>query len=241
MNDPRKANFTSSSIHMLCSNGTAKGTLGKPFFTYVEEKRNELLAGRSLTNEADANSTAWGKCCEQIAHEQEEIGLEYRLDPDHRYKHPVYPWSGAPDGDIPEKVVTDIKSPWTLTSFFTIYNNRTMEGLKKEKKEWYWQLLSNHILTGLPECELNVFMPKRSMLDRIRERSEELGFWFHKKSDYEMPWTADDSPIPVITKIRFTPPVEDVEFMTNRIQAASKCLTDDEYFEFLKKNKKLEK
>jgi hypothetical protein len=234
MTDDRTAKFTSSSIYRLCGNGTAKGTIGAPFFTYVQEKINEGLAGRSLANQASATATDWGHTSEVVAHSL--LGLEYThlddADKSSRFYHPTLPWCGIPDGFIGDQVVTDIKSPFTLTSFFEVIG----EGIKKE---WHWQIVSNSILTGRPECELIVFMPKLSMLEDIRDQSRLMENWIHTKADNELPWTADDSPIEAITKIRFTPTQEDIDLLTLRVQAASRCLVDVEYYNELKQTKRL--
>lgn len=252
--DERKAYFTSSKIHMLMTDGSRPMTpeekqifqdnggdkrkkncfdYGKPFYTYVQSKIFERMVGRSLNNEARAKSLDWGYLCEQIAHD--EIGLEYQLVSKKRYTHLDLAWSGMPDGIVESednRVVTDIKCPFTLNSFMSLYyliydsNPDTWaEVLKENKPEWYWQLISNSILANASICELILFMPKRSMLQEIRLESEKSGkYYFHKKDDYELPWTADESFIDTVTYIRFDAPKEDQEALTARVEAADKLL-----------------
>jgi len=235
--DERTANFTSSKIVALTKDGTGKDKQGnklpgKPFFTYVNAKIGEKLVGRSLDNEARANPLDWGNLCEQIAHDQDEVGLEYELTSKTRYKHKTLPWSGMPDHKVQERKVTDIKCPFTLISFLEVYtaikeskSEDYAETLKSSNDKWYWQLISNSILTGINTCELILFMPKRSMLYDIRVASEFSGkYYFHLKDDFELPWTADDSPVPVITKIEFEAPEDDKNHLIERVSLAANLL-----------------
>jgi len=233
--DERAANFTSSEIWKLAVDGRKKGEPSANFYTYVDEKRYEKIAGRSLQNEARANSLDWGNLCEQIAHNQ--LGLEYELISKTRYKHPTLPWSGMPDGIVNGKKITDMKCPFTLKSFLSIYDSIFVTGkivpevttvadlLKQAKREYYWQLISNAILTEINTCELILFMPKRSMLEEIKKASEESGkYYFHLKDDYELPWTSDDKPIDSIIKIEFEVPEADNNHLIERVVLASNLL-----------------
>lgn len=233
--DERTANFTSSKIFNLAIDGRKAGEPASGFYTYVDEKRFEAMAGRSLQNEARANALDWGNLCEAIAHE--ELGLEYQLVSKIRYKHASLPWSGMPDGLVGTEKVTDIKSPWTLKSFLMVYdfifktgevkpNETTVaELLKKIKKEWYWQLISNSVLTEINTCELIMFMPKRKQIEEIQKASAESGkYYFHTKSIDELPWLADDSKIPSIVKITFEAPKEDQDKLIERVSLATNLL-----------------
>lgn len=233
MEDERLGNFTSSQISALCTNGKAKGSIGKPFLTYVNEKRNEIRAGRSLSGEAKSSSLDWGNMLESFAHDL--LPIDYELISRDRFKHPFLPWSGMPDGKIKDELVTDIKCPFTLTSFFKLLEAfeecekfESYEPLKKASPEYFWQLVSNSELTGIEECELILFMPKFSMLGEIRDLSvfDNRSYWFHTKSDLEMPWTSDESEIKAITKYRFTPNQEDRDFLNERVESAAKLLKE---------------
>lgn len=254
--DERTANFTSSKISDLTTGGTRPMTpeekkvfqeaggdkrkkncfdYGKPFYSYIKTKRRERAVGRSLDNEARANSLDWGNLCEKISHEDPKLlGLEYELVSKTRYKHKSLPWSGMPDEIVRTKKpkVSDIKCPFTLISFLDIYEaideadkKEYAEILKAVKPEWYWQLISNSILTDINTCELILFMPKRSRLEEIRKASEFSGkYYFHNKSDFELPWTADNSDIPEITKITFEAPGEDKKHLIERVTLATELL-----------------
>jgi hypothetical protein len=222
MEDERKANFTSSSIWRLAVPGRKNGEPSANFYSYVEEKKAEIIAGRTLSNEARSTSLDWGNMCESLAQ---------------RYKHEDLPWSGMPDGLKGPDVVTDIKSPWTLASFMAVYmpifhtgkikpeETTVSELLKKSKKEWYWQLISNSILTKRTVCELILFMPKRKLLEEIRAISQNSGkYYFHNKTDFELPWTSENSEINTITKIQFEAPEADVQHLKERVQLAANLL-----------------
>lgn len=224
--DERLGQFTSSRIGDLMTNGRAAGSVGKPFDTYVQEKKWELMAGRSLQSEVkNAPPLNWGNLCESIAHSR--LGLEYQLVSKTRYKHEFLPWSGMPDGLVNDKIVTDIKCPWTLGSFMKQREITNVDQMKKISPGYYWQLISNAILTKIYTCELILFMPKRSSLDEIRtESANHDNYYFHTKGDFELPWTADESNIPEITKISFEAPLEDCEALTERVEMATKQLNE---------------
>jgi hypothetical protein len=236
----RTGNFSSSGISALMKNGKGAGSLGVPFYTYVNEKRREKRAGRSVSNQARATPTDWGNMCEKIAHDY--LPLDYKLvsnDDRLYYRNEVeegifehLPWCGVPDGYKDEDTVTDIKCMWTLTSFFNILEavegvapELIGENLKKECPEYYWQLISNAILSGRTKCELILFMPKKSMIDEIKLVSlESEKYYFHTKTEDEMPWTSDESDIPVITIIKFDASDEDKAALTERVNEATKLL-----------------
>lgn len=231
INEKRTGNFTSSSIYMLASCGNNKDSIGAPFFTYVKEKRREIRVGRSIQNDSISSPTEWGDMCEQYI--IEKLPLEYNIDSEKRYYHESLPWNGAPDGikNTDKKVSLDIKSPFTLTSFMDtieIFEMDNIElGLKKGKKDWYWQAVSNMILSESISCEQIIFMPERSDLEELREFSYENGYKFHTeffRDDYRLPWTADYSEFKSITHIPFNPPQEDVDFLIKRVELATKCL-----------------
>lgn len=246
----RAGNFSSSNIYRLCTDGSRPMTpeekqefvdaggdkrkkntwdYGASFYSYVKEKKREILAGRQVDNESKANASDWGNMCEAIVHEM--LPISYQLVNNDRYKHPDLPWTGAPDEIAGELLVGDIKSPFTLTSFLDVYEVLSYEdmadALKNVKPEWYWQLISNSILTERPWCELILFMPKKSMIkELIFEHSERSGYWFHNKSEKSLPWTAEDSDIPALSRIPFIAPNEDIEFLTDRVRAATKLLKE---------------
>ena len=128
MDKIRNGRFTSSGISALTSNGKAKGTFGKPFFTYVEEKYFETKLKRRLDNESNAKPTSWGKLVER--HVFDQLGTEYNLVSKDTIVHPTIElWAGSPDLEKYDdgKTVCDIKCPMTLNSFCTFYECTTID------------------------------------------------------------------------------------------------------------------
>jgi len=181
----RYGNFSSSEIHRLMSKGRGTWSLenvGAPFKSYIKEKRMERKLGRPLHSETNARPTQWGNFIEPIVISQ--IGREEARD-SNAYGRLVHPeikcWTGVPDYQKPkESIVGDVKSAWTMLSFcetaeviMEAYASDSVGIFKTEKKEWYWQLVSNAILTRMDRAELTIYVPKREDLANIRERVNE--------------------------------------------------------------------
>ena len=74
----RVGNFTSSQIYRLMANGKAKYSIGKPFYTYVQEKVREIRTGRPVNAYSSSRATEWGNFMEGWVF-SEKLGLEYSL------------------------------------------------------------------------------------------------------------------------------------------------------------------
>lgn len=225
----RTGNFSSSEIYRLAACGRSKDSIGTPFYTYVEEKKREIRAGRQISNEASANSTEWGHMCEPLAHEL--LPLDHKLIANEgRIYHPTLPWTGVPDGLEGDDIVTDIKSPYTLTKYYdrvdALLDADIVSYLKKKCKENFWQLVSNAILTGRSKARLYVFMPNKSMLESIKliSQQSEGKYWFHTKSDDELPWIADNKKHKIVECIPFDVSEDDKQFLTERVALAANLL-----------------
>jgi hypothetical protein len=211
----RTGNFTSSAISALCSNGRAKGTFGKPFYTYAEEKAFEEILGRSLTKEAKADSLEWGNLCERFAYEQIE-GLEYNLVSKKRYSHLELPWSGMPDM-ISDDHIADIKCPWTIKSFLSLV---TTDDLKASSPEYYWQLVSNAILCNKDKAKLFVFMPRIDQIEAIQELAIEKNSVIKYKTVEQLPYIPKDSKIKSLYCLDIEIPLCDKKLLTDRVREA---------------------
>lgn len=242
-NKPRIGNFTSSEISALMCNGKGKGTLGRPALTYIAEKQMERRLGRSVSNEINSRPLTWGQLIEKKVFEY--LGLEYELVSTETITHPKYPfWAGSPDANKFDegKTVVDIKSPMTLKSFCTMVDPlykglsgwETMQIIRKEHKEgesYYWQLVSNSILTNSKFAELIVYAPYLSELTEIRKFAEEFDigneykyYWIGNAIDEELPYLLDGGYYKNINIIRFEAPQEDKDLLTERVLLASKLL-----------------
>lgn len=238
LNEARIGNFTSSGIVALTSKGKAAGTFGKPAFTYIEQKRRERRLGRSISNESNARPLVWGKVLEPLVFQQ--LGMEYSSNSQETIVHPTIPfWSGSPDGikHVKKKGVMDIKSPMTLSSFCDLVDP-LYEGLSgldamkdirenhKEGETYYWQLVSNAIITGSDYAELIVFVPYLSQIPIVKASTEgnPNGYWIWSATEAEVPYLLDDGYYKNINIIGFDVPQEDKDFLTDCVMRAGELL-----------------
>lgn len=215
---------------------------GKAAVTYIEECNMERRLGRSLTDESNARPLSWGKLLERRVFDL--LGIEYRLCSDQTLSHPeIGCWFGTPDIDKKE-TTGDIKCPMTLKSFCLLvdplYNG--LSGLKAmnlvrdnhpDGEKFYWQIVSNSILSGSKYGELISYMPYKSELEIIRELALNIDDprqyvykWIGFATDDEIPWLPDGGYYKNINVIRFEVPEEDKQLLTERVVAASKELKE---------------
>lgn len=245
----RNGNFTSSEIVALTEG--VKGFIDAGY-TYIEECNMERRLSKALNDEASAKPLSWGKFVEQIAFGK--LPLNYRLISRDTIVHPKYGcWVGTPDGDTID-TVTDIKSPYTRKSFCQLvqplYDGLTgieamnavrngytdAKGFKHKKHrdgdKFYFQLVSNSILTDKEYAELIVYMPYQRDLDFIREETANYDgdqnklAWIQFATDDDLPHLVNDGYYKDLNIIRFKVPQEDKDFLTSRVEMASKYLID---------------
>ena len=237
-NSRRVGNFTSSEIFALCSNGKKTGEYGKPFYTYVEEKVFERRMLRSLDTEVNARALTWGKWIETRVFDL--LGLEYTLCSQDTIVHPtIDAWSGSPDGIKHDEgqTVIDIKSPLTLKSFCQLSECKTPEELRENHKDgdkYYWQLVSNAILTNSKWAELIVYCPFLDELKDIKQECEDCEdslikkhlYWIVNAEDAELPYLLREGQYNNIHIIRWEVPQVDKELLKVRVEAATKILNE---------------
>ena len=219
----RTGDFTSSSIHKLCANGKGSA-LPVSFNSYVKEKARETVSGRELSNEARSVELEWGNLCEPLVFDmlsEQDINYKDNLDDKIRHHHPDLPWSGAADYFKNDDLVGDIKSPFTLASWYDQTEWITPELMKKHKKEYYWQLVSNSILSNRPIAEKTLFMPKQSRISSIMERAIDIDSFIQYKEYSQIPWHHDNSIAPELFKIQFEVPKDDIDLALERVTLAS--------------------
>lgn len=215
----RVGNFSSSEIYKLTKLNRKGDDFGQVALTYIKEKAMEKKLGRSLRPFTFSKPTSWGTFVESIAFD--EMGLEADLVSDKRLYHPeIDNWTGVPD--YVGKVVGDIKCPWTLDSFCNMYE---MEDLKSDKPEYYWQLVSNSILTGIDTAELAIYCPYQGDLKRIRQEASnsEEHSWIAYSQD--LPYLIFGNFYNSIKKHTFEVPKEDKDFLTEQVKKANEILT----------------
>jgi len=203
LSNTRISAATSSTIASITANGTAKGSIGAPFFTYLEECRYELGLLQNLEGEVEVIATEWGKVVESFVHKK--LPKNYKFHSDKTKAHPKHPrWVGTPDGSDVKKVldqwideaITDIKCPLTKKSFCQLVSglyeiiptggvkrfidpdmNKVVEMLRKKAKDgnkFYWQLVSNSCIFNTKYAELIVFMPFYETLQEILKYNDSL-------------------------------------------------------------------
>lgn len=230
MDNSRNGLPTSSQIYKLMTNGT-KGNIGKPALTYIEEKKFERELGRSISTEQNARPTSWGHALESYVY-NEYLPLEYKLQSNETIIHSTGMFAGTPD-IISDKRVGDIKCPWTLLSFMKLKRSieTGIEELKESHPEYYYQLVSNAILTGKNEAELVVFCPKKSQLEDIRHYVDNLDTdnpfvykFIVDCSDEELPYIPDECEIKSIQRIVFEVTEEEKDALWDRVVLANQLI-----------------
>lgn len=180
---------------------TDKKSFGKPALTYIQEKRYERKLKRSISTDADTRPTLWGKFLETRIHEL--LGMEYEHVNDISLIHPKYPFLvGSPDFiKASKKTVSDSKCPQPK-AFCELIENCTagMLVFKKEHPDYYWQLVSNALITKSENIELIVYMPYESELEEIRKDAENFDSFDQYKyrfisesSKHQLAYLPDDS------------------------------------------------
>ena len=257
-NHKRVGNFTSSQASRLVGIGTRqmtddelkeykllnpksqaktikhKDTPDSKFYTYVDEKRREKRARRSMQMGAGSRDTAWGNMVEKRVFDL--LGFEYKMRSDDTFSHPdILGWTGSPDLVVPEIKVGDIKcfAPDNGTKLAECIedciNLKSYNPLKESYEDIYWQLVSNSEIHKVPKAEIILYMPYISELPEIIEMVENydgLDQWKYRfiteSQWWELPVLPDDSGYKNLNIFEFEVPKEDIEFLTERVQMAIK-------------------
>ncbi len=236
-NKLRIGNFTSSEIAALMSTAKDGKSFGKPALTYIEEKNMERRLQRSLDSESMARPLSWGKLIEGRVFDL--LGLEYSLTSTETLQHPtINCWTGSPDGTKIDTVI-DIKCPITLKSFCQlvdpIYHEfDTISIIRNEHtsgEKYYWQLVSNAIITGAKFAELIVYVPYLGELSDIRTLANDYDggdqnkyAWIGFAGENELPYIQNNGYYKNINIIRWEVSESDKELLTERVLMASKLL-----------------
>ncbi len=229
-NPLRCGNFTSSEIVRLIGAKTAA--------TYIEEKNMERRLGRSISEEISAKPLSWGEIVEKQVFDI--IGTEYRLCSTETIRHPeIEYWCGSPDAQKFDEgnTIVDVKSPHTLKSFCQLVDCKTIEEIRSTHQygeKYFWQLVSNAILTGSKYAELIVYMPYLSELEAIRELcrnydgNQNRFAWINFSTDDELPYLIEGGYYKNLNVIRFHVSDFDKELLTERVKAAGVLLQQSE-------------
>jgi len=256
-NKNRVGNFTSSEIARLMANGKKPGEPGKPFYTYIQECNWERKLGKSIDSDSNARPLSWGKLCEKYVF-QKILGTEYKMCAQDTIVHPIIDcWAGSPDGEKFDegKTVTDQKCPMTLKSFCGLVEplyqgltgmdamNAIRNGLvnengydtiapHKDADTYFYQLVSNSILTKSKYAELIIFCPYQEELEEIREFASLIDdpieqrkyYWVAQSQDDELPYLIKGGKYSNINIIRFEVPEYEKIALTTRVGMGNKLL-----------------
>lgn len=233
----RAGNFSSSEIHKLVKSGRAKDAVfSAAGLTYIQEKKWEQKLGRQLSNETSSKPTSWGNLMELYVWELKMGISDYLFEHKTRYSHAeISNWTGCPDL-VGEDKVADIKCPFTLKGFCELADCSTGEDLKESKPEYYWQLVSNAILTDKAKAELIFFAPYKSELNDIRTFVDTTDVlfrngldqnkfsWMNWAGDSDLPYLLDECQYSNLNVLSFDIPESDKEFLTERVKQAVELL-----------------
>lgn len=245
----RHSNFSSSNIYKLCSKGRGEFSIdnvGSSFFTYVKEKKRERKLKRDINSKVHTRAITWGIVCELYVFDR-KLDIKYsNMNNVGRLFHgEIENWTGIPDTFIKKDlIVGDIKCPSSLIRFCDLVDSceNGVSEFKKNHPEYYWQLVSNSILTGVNKAELLFFVPYLDELEKIynfvdnlREIdlpddldlfqinfiSEEIQSYLnYGKLPLSVPYLPNDSEYKPFNTFVFDVDDDDVFFLTERVKKA---------------------
>lgn len=233
---PGNGNFTSSEIYLLTKSDRSGKNFGAPALSYIEEKNMERRLGMSIDSESNARPLSWGRHLEPFAAGQ--AGIEYDLHSDDCMAHPTMPnWYGTPDTTKNDDTVGDFKCPMTRKSFCKLVDPlyRGLQGQAAidwirdnhpDGEKYYWQLVSNSIITGRPYAELLPYMPYRSDLHEIMMLAADKDdcYWIANANPDELPYINKGGYYKDLNVIRWEVSQADKDFLTERVGLASVML-----------------
>jgi hypothetical protein len=235
----RNGNFTSSGIVALTTVDRTKKGFGIPAITYIEEKKMERRHGCPLEIESNARPLLWGKLLELLAFDK--LGLEYSLTSQETLTHPeIHYWAGSPDGYKDNReTVLDLKCPITRKSFSQLVDplyggltgKEAMDKVRethKDGEKYYWQLVSNAVLSGAKFAELIIYMPYKAELSDIKFMAEGNSkyYWVWAAEEEELPFIRDNGFYKSINIIQFEVPQADKDLLKELVLKAGNLLLE---------------
>lgn len=243
----RTGRATSSQINRIAKN-FKNGKFLKPAITYIEECKMERKLKRSLDNGADSMAIRWAYFMEWRLFQK--LGLEWSFTSKLTLTHPKEEfapyWCGTPDLMSKTKV-GEIKN-YQLKHFCQIVDifNRfkdgkiteaqTIELLKVNEPEIYWQTVSNAMLMNVGIGEMIIYAPCEAEMEEIREQimDPECGFYVEHKpwnyrfiaelENHDLAVLPDDSEYNPINSFEFKIPMEDKIHLTKAMIEAIKII-----------------
>lgn len=135
---------------------------GDTALNYILDKVGEIKSGTS-SETIDNYATAWGKEYEPVARMQYERANKVFVEQVGFILHPeLHYYGGSPDGignNDGIKFCTEIKCPTRYCIHYQHCRIKTLDELKSEFKEIYWQCESNILLTNSLYCDFISYHP----------------------------------------------------------------------------------
>lgn len=234
LNEARVGAFTSSEIWKLMTNNKAKTGMGEKGLTYIEEKKIEKRLGRSLETEAHSRVMAWGTFLESRVFDL--LGLEYKITSKETFTHPfIEGWAGSRDLLVEGQKIGEIKC-YQLKKFCQYTDailSKDVTRIREDFPAEYWQMVSNSIISQVPNAEAITYCPYRDELKEIREAAENYPFadqWKYRfiaeAQDHELPFLIEGNHYKNLNVFEFEVPEEDKEALTARVKLALTLLKE---------------
>lgn len=143
---------------------------GKGFTNYIRDKVGEELTGKSSKKDIDNDSLRWGSFfeAEAVTKFGQSKGLSFLVvqqlicDPNSRF-------GCTPDGlivlsETPDKLAynaetVEVKCPPTYNVYIALFECETPQDLKKESKQYYWQVIDQMEQCGALKGHFVVYHP----------------------------------------------------------------------------------
>ena len=98
-------------------------------------------------------------------------------------------------------------------------------------EKYYWQIVSNAIITGKSKGELIIFCPYHSQLDELRMLAQNMPsdvlshyYWIANSMDNELPYLLNGGKYRNLNRIIFDVPEDDIAFLTDRVLKACELI-----------------
>jgi hypothetical protein len=233
-NELRNGRITSSNIYKI-ANGYRPGGKNiflKPALTYIDELIMERELKRSLDGGAFSQPIKWGLYMENRLFQK--LGLEWQMTSRDTLTHPDEEfapyWAGTPDVKNDEMVgeikCFQLKHFCQIVRVFNKHNkgllskDETIEVLKDQESEIYWQTVSNAILLGVKTAQMIIYAPCESEMDEVRKditNYEGADQWHYRfiveKENHELAVLPDDCIYDPINIFEFEIPAQDKTFV----------------------------
>ena len=150
----RKGKITSSEISKIIGQ---EGKLSETAKTYLLEKVTELLGGAKAS--AVGAALDWGTDLEPEAISFYEEKYNQQVNKASFVPYGAY-YGGSPDGLIGTEGIIEVKCPFNSSTHFKHGLITTAEEYKKIKPEYYWQCVSNMLVTNTQWCDFISYDPR---------------------------------------------------------------------------------